>query len=43
MIQDMLNPEYYSNTFSVVNSVTNEKRLYQGKYHSFVLNEVWII
>ncbi|VVC32241.1 Mini-chromosome maintenance complex-binding protein [Cinara cedri] len=39
MVQDMLNPEYYSKTFSVFNSVTNETKIYQGKYHSFIVNK----
>ncbi|XP_050431820.1 mini-chromosome maintenance complex-binding protein [Adelges cooleyi] len=36
MIQDMLNPDYYSKTFSVVNSLTNETKVYQGKFSSAV-------
>jgi hypothetical protein len=43
MIQDMLNPEYYSKTFSIINSATNETKLCQGKYHSTVINQVRVI
>lgn len=43
MVQDMLNPEYYSKTFSIFNSVTNETKVCQGKYQNFMLNQVRII
>lgn len=42
MIQDMLNPEYYSKTFSVSNSATNETRVFQGKFHCSINNLVCI-
>ncbi|XP_050528406.1 mini-chromosome maintenance complex-binding protein [Daktulosphaira vitifoliae] len=38
MIQDMLNPEYYSKTFSISNSMTNETRVFQGKFHCSISN-----
>lgn len=40
MIQDMLNPEYFAKTFTVFNSVTNETKICQGKYHTTGINEV---
>lgn len=40
MIQDMLNPEYYSKTYSVINSTTNETKLCHGKYHNTVIPQV---
>lgn len=40
MIQDMLNPEYYSKTFEVFNSVTNETKTCYGKYHNTFLTQV---
>lgn len=40
MIQDMLNPEFFAKNFTIINSVTNETRFCQGKYHSTVINEV---
>lgn len=43
MIQDMLNPEYYSKTFSIFNSVTNETKICHGKYHNSIINQVRII
>lgn len=40
MIQDMLNPEYYCKHFSILNTVTNETKVCQGKYQSTVINQV---
>lgn len=43
MIQDMLNPQYYSVSSRIYNSVTEETTISKGKYHSNVLNPVRII
>lgn len=40
MVQDILNPEYYSKTFTIFNSVTNETKICQGKYHNSIINKV---
>jgi len=50
MIQDMLNPEYFTKTYTVINSVTNETKICQGKYHTasiinvniFIFKELYI-
>lgn len=38
MIQDMLNPEYYSSNFKIINSENDEFTLRQAKYHSSIKN-----
>lgn len=38
MIQDMLNPEYYSSSFKIINSENDEFTLHQAKYHSSTKN-----
>lgn len=38
MIQDMLNPEYYSSSFTITNSDNNESTLHQAKYQSSTKN-----
>lgn len=43
MVQDMFNTEFYSKTYSVFNTVTDETKIYQGKYSSSIVNEVRII
>jgi len=43
MIQDMLNPQYYSASSRIYNSVTKETTISKGKYHSNVLKPVRII
>lgn len=39
MVQDMLNPEYYSKNFSIFNSETDESKVSQEKSNS-VVNQV---
>jgi len=43
MIQDMLNPQYYSASIRIYNSGTKETTVSKGKYRSNVLNPVRII
>jgi len=38
MIQDMLNPEYYSSNYKIVNSENDEVILHQAKYQSSTKN-----
>jgi len=38
MIQDMLNPEFYSSNFKIINSENDEFTLRQAKYHSSIKN-----
>jgi len=38
MIQDMLNPEYYSSNFKIINSENDEFTLCQAKYQSSTKN-----
>jgi len=38
MIQDMLNPEYYSSSFTIINAENEEVASRRAKYHSSTQN-----